>query len=153
MGTITVSGQLNTFLISLIFGAAYCFLYDAVRSLHKSAVKGKLGIFFLDVFYWILITLFTCTFALLFGKGEIRGYWLFGMAAGFIIFRFTLSRFAVWLFDFILIILRFVKKHLAAFFDFIFERLNIFIGKIPIFLKKIFKKKKKHLERAQSDSV
>ena len=153
MGTITVSGQLNTFILSLIFGAAYCVLYDVLRTMHKTLIKSYLAVFVADLFYWIVITLSTCSFALLFSKGEIRGYWLFGFLVGFILFRITLSRFVIVVFNFLSLILTATKKWVVKLLNRIFKKLNGYRPKISMLFKKMFKRRKKHLERIQDGGV
>ncbi len=153
MGTITVLGQLTVFLISVIFGAAYCLLYDILRILRTTVIKSKISVFISDILYWVVITFISLSFSLLFSKGEIRGYWLLGILLGFIISRLTVSKFLIFISEYIILFLRLVKRYIYRGFIFVMEKLNSFLMKIPNMFKKIFKRKKKHLERERDVSV
>ncbi len=84
--------QLLTFLLSVVLGAAFCLLYDVLRYLHKRKISGTFFVFLGDVFYFVLISVATFCFFILYSKGVIRIYVYIGEILGFVLCRKTLSR-------------------------------------------------------------
>lgn len=100
MGYIDVSEQALTFFMSFGLGALLCLLYDIVRALHKTAVKGFFEVLISDLIFWFVAAFITFCFLILRCQGTVRGFVLFGQLAGFLTVRFTLSRFLIKFFVF-----------------------------------------------------
>ena len=86
------SQQAVAFLWSIVLGVAACLLYDVLRFLHKTVMKGSFAVFLGDIIYFSVVSLGTFCFFILFSKGVIRIYVYFGELLGFILCRKTLSR-------------------------------------------------------------
>ena len=92
MGTITVFGQLTTFILALLFGVAYSLLYDIFKTFHLKIFTGFWSVFISDILYWFILLVCTYSFLLIFCNGIVRAYVLFGNVVGFALCRFTLSK-------------------------------------------------------------
>ena len=95
MGYIDVSAQALTFLLSVALGALLCLMYDIVRVLHKTCVKGFAEVLVCDLLFWVTAAMLTFCFLIIRCQGMVRGFVLFGQLIGFIAVRFTVSRFFV----------------------------------------------------------
>ena len=84
--------QVITFLLSIVLGVGFCLVYDVLRFLHKTRMKGNVAVFIGDVLYFSVISVATFCFFLLFSKGVIRIYVYIGEILGFFICRITISR-------------------------------------------------------------
>lgn len=143
MWEITLSGQIGTVVPAAVLGGLLCLFYDFFRSVRRERSCRAPEIFLQDVGYAFVAALLTFCLLLVRSNGEIRGYVLAFEAVGFGLFRRFLSRFFLRLFRGIL---RFFHREtgkivraeeaMADFFGRLFE-------KIPVFLKKIFKKRSK----------
>ena len=157
MGTITVLGQLETFFYAILLGVAYSLLYDVFRCLHIKVLKGYWSIFISDILYWIILTLITYSFLLLFCNGNVRGYVLLGNLLGFVVCRYTISKIFLKFCFFIIIIIRKIISLISYPFFMLWGFMSKLYEKICLFSKKIveilFQKKKKHLERDMVNSV
>lgn len=144
MGTITVVGQLKVFGLSLVLGVAFCLLYDLFRALHIKLVKSFAAVFVTDVLYWLILFPVTHSFLLLFCKGNVRAYVLFGILLGFAFCRFTISKLLLkillLIIDLISKLLHLISLPFLAFFsllDTIFNKLLCAVGnKLKKYLKK-----------------
>ena len=157
MGTITVFGQLTTFGLSVLLGVLFCLLYDVFRALHIEVFRCFWSVFISDILYWMLILFFAYSFLLIFCNGNVRVYVLFGNALGFALCRFTLSKLFV---KFCIIVVRLIRKlieYIQIPFVIFSGIMSIMYEKLCLFSKKIvnilFKKKKKHLERDNTNGV
>ena len=88
---ITLSGQLDVFLLSCAFGAALGAYYDVFRLLRLFVYSGKRQLFFQDVFYFFSCGVFTFLFALAVNSGEVRFFLLAGEAIGWLLYHLTLG--------------------------------------------------------------
>lgn len=84
--------QITAFLLSLLLGAVLCTLYDFIRVLHKLFLKGFAEVFVTDVLFWLFSAIVSFCFLIIFCKGYVRGYIIFGEAVGFCACRLTLSK-------------------------------------------------------------
>ena len=157
MGTITVFGQLTTFVLALLFGVAYSLLYDIFKTFHLKIFKGFWSVFISDILYWFILLVCTYSFLLIFCNGIVRAYVLFGNVVGFALCRFTLSKIFIkicFLTIFIIEkIIQYIKLPigmLCRFMSKLYEKAVEFSKKI---VKKLFKKRKKHLERDDVNGV
>ena len=157
MGTITVFGQLTTFVLALLFGIAYSLLYDIFKTFHLKFLSGFWSVFISDIIYWFILLVATYSFLLIFCNGSVRAYVLFAHALGFILCRLTLSKpflkiclFAVFLVEKIITYVSIPFAILCRLMSKLYEKLIDFSKKI---VKNLFKKRKKHLERDTANSV
>jgi hypothetical protein len=157
MGTITVFGQLTTFILALLFGVAYSLLYDIFKTFHLKIFTGFWSVFISDILYWFILLVCTYSFLLIFCNGIVRAYVLFGNVVGFALCRFTLSKIFIkicFLTIFIIEkIIQYIKLPigiLCRFMSKLYEKAVEFSKKI---VKNLFKKRKKHLERDNINGV
>ncbi len=95
MWEIDSSFQAVSFLYSVLFGVGYCLFYDLFRAFRKLYNPTAISVFFEDLIYFLIISIFTFLLLMSLSNGEIRGYILIGIAVGFLICYFTISRFFV----------------------------------------------------------
>ena len=157
MGTITVFGQLTTFVLALLFGVAYSLLYDIFKTFHLKIFTGFWSVFISDILYWFILLVCTYSFLLIFCNGIVRAYVLFGNLLGFALCRFTLSKIFIkicFLTIFIIEkIIQYIKLPigmLCRFMSKLYEKAVEFSKKK---VKNLFKKRKKHLERDNINGV
>lgn len=132
MWEINNAAQIFTFLYSLCLGVIFCVFYDFFRGLRLAIRFSDIVIFFQDIIYFFIISIITFLFLLSLTNGEIRGFVIFGIIIGFLVFYLTFSK----------ILLKFLSKVLR-FLIFIFGRvnsiLNVAFCKVDIFTSKILK--------------
>ena len=92
MWEINNSLQLLSFLRSVVLGIFLCVLYDFIKSLRLTVNFSDIAIFLQDLAYSLVASFITFIFLLSVTNGEMRGYVMLGISAGFILSRFTLSR-------------------------------------------------------------
>lgn len=129
MGYIDVSAQALTFLMSLGLGAVLCLLYDVVRALHKTFIKGFLEVLVCDILFWCVAAFLTFCFLIIRCFGSVRVFVLVGELIGAVITRYTLSRLFL---PFLSKILRLISA-VGGF-------LRVGFGKLFISVEKIIKK-------------
>ncbi len=95
MWEISIHAQLMGTLYSIPAGAAFCLLYDLIRIVRKCVRPHPAVDFLLDIFYWVVCAFATFSLFLIFSSGQIRWYVFFGLLVGFLLFRFTLSRWII----------------------------------------------------------
>ena len=153
MGTITVVGQLKVFGLSIVLGVAFCLFYDLFRALHIKLVKSFVAVFVTDVLYWLILFPVTHSFLLLFCKGNVRAYVLFGILIGFVCCRLTLSKpflkILLLIIDLIGKLFHLISLPFLAFFSLLDTIFNKLLQAAGNKLKKIFKKRKKLLKEHQ----
>ncbi len=157
MGEVTLSSQLIELGFSLLLGVIFCVIYDFFRALHKKHIKSFIGVFFTDIFYWIILLFVTFCFFIIVGGGKMRFYFLLGATVGFLICRFTISKlvfklyiFIFWALEWLLNLIKLPFLLLFRGIDRFFFNVNSYSHKI---FRKIFKKRKKPLERETDNSV
>ncbi len=136
MGYIDVSYQAVTFALSLVLGAVLCVMYDLMRVLHKTLVKGFFEVLVCDILYFGLAAVVTFCFLVIRCEGSVRAFVLVGQILGFIAVRFTLSRFVlsvgVWIFT---VISKIFKKFGLVVLS-ILRKLKNFLKKTLFYAKK-----------------
>ena len=110
MWEINNSLQILSFSRSLVLGILLCVLYDFIKSLRLTVNFSAIAIFLQDIAYSCIAAFVTFLFLLSVTNGEMRGYVISGILAGFIISRFTLSR----LFCKFLKVSRIIKRRTVA---------------------------------------
>ncbi|MCD8241191.1 MAG: spore cortex biosynthesis protein YabQ, partial [Lachnospiraceae bacterium] len=83
--------ELRFFALAVLRGVLILALYDALRVFRRVAAHGVWAVALEDLFYWIATALLI--FELLYREndGAVRGYALFAVAAGMMIYHQTLS--------------------------------------------------------------
>lgn len=95
MWEIDSSFQAVSFLYSVLFGVGYCLFYDLFRAFRKLYNPTAISVFFEDLIYFLIISFLTFLLLMSLSNGEVRGYIIFGIAVGFAVCYFTVSRFFV----------------------------------------------------------
>jgi hypothetical protein len=99
MWEISVSGQVISCLYSFALGGALCVFYDLIRATRSAGANSAFAVFAGDVIFSAVSAVCVFLFAVALTNGEIRGYIVFSVAAGFLAFRFTLGRITFFVFD------------------------------------------------------
>ena len=81
-------------------------LFDIYRLIAKQCKLKKLGIMLGDIVFWLLFTPLAFLFLLWGNWGEVRLYVLIGLIAGVILYLHCLSRFAVPMINYLLLIIK-----------------------------------------------
>ena len=143
MWEITLSGQIGTVVPAVILGGILCLFYDFFRGVRRERNCRSAEIFFQDVGYAFVAALLTFCLLLVRCNGEIRGYVLAFEALGFGLFRRFLSRYFLRLFRGELRLFHCLVGKILQGEEAVAGLLGGLFEKIPVFLKKIFKKKRK----------
>ena len=93
MWEISSALQLQTSVCSFFLGSLLCVFYDVIKAFRLSSGSKTTAVFAADIIFSFVAAIITFLFLLSTTNGEIRGYVLFLEALGFLIFRFTLSKF------------------------------------------------------------
>ncbi|MBQ4104729.1 MAG: spore cortex biosynthesis protein YabQ [Clostridia bacterium] len=93
MWEINLTEQSTTFLLSILLGAIFCFVFDITRGIRLFGLNSKIAVFFTDIFYFLFISFINFCFFLTRESGQVRGYVFIGEIIGFFIFRLTFSKF------------------------------------------------------------
>ena len=93
MWEINLTEQSTTFLLSILLGAIFCFVFDITRGIRLFGLNSKLAVFLTDIFYFLCISFINFCFFLTRESGQVRGYVFIGEIIGFFIFRLTFSKF------------------------------------------------------------
>ena len=143
MWEISNSAQVFATIVSIPIGAGLCLLYDIIRVIRKITTPAYIIDFLLDIIYWIICAFITFCDMLIFSSGEVRVYIFFGLFAGFLAFRFTLSRLFI---DISFRLIKLVKaiyailyKILSKFFGLIFKTLQKSVKFVLRIMKKLLK--------------
>ncbi len=91
MNDAVLPAQIIAFLMSVLYGAALCILYDIMRLMHRKGVRSAVAVFFLDIFFWLAAAAAAFCLALLYAACHMRFYLVAGELIGFVIFRLLLS--------------------------------------------------------------
>ena len=140
--------QLLSFLRALLLGSILCGLYDIIRAIRQIKALTYAIIFWQDFFYFVFISPIIFCFLLATTNGEVRGFILFGIVAGFFITRFSLSKFLLKVLIFLLSIIEYIYKFLNKYFNKILQFLRKTVELIAVKTKNIFKKTKNGLKKA-----
>lgn len=132
MWEISLNSQLTNFLYSVILGLFAAVFYDIIKGFRIARGNSFLNTFLLDLLYFLLFTPVLFCFLIATTNGQLRGYILIGVIVGFLLFRYTISKF---LFKWYLKILKKFFK-LAVLFN---AKINLFFDCIFEIGLKIFK--------------
>lgn len=130
MPIVDVGEQVETFVLSFALGAIICFVYDFIRALHKTLLKGFTEVLVTDILFWLSFAILTYLFLIIRCSGIVRGYVLCGLFLGFIALRITVSRYVLKFFSFFL-------KILVAILHFVSDKLRLILLSFDKYLKKV----------------
>lgn len=88
----SVSQQLRIFLLSCLGGAFIGVVYDVFRALRIAVPHGKIAVFAEDCIFFGICGLYLMLFALVFARGELRIYMVFGSLIGFVIYLLSVGK-------------------------------------------------------------
>lgn len=129
MWEITLSSQVEATLWSVPVGAALCLIYDFIRITRREFKTGIVFALISDILFFAFAAFITFCIFLIFCSGQIRFYVFWGLLSGFLIFRFTFSRFVIAIFTSIISLISwFVRPIIAS-----LERM------VKLFVKKLRK--------------
>lgn len=146
MWEISNANQVIGFLYSIILGIIFTILYDFIRSVRIIKPHTSVLVFLEDVIFFTIIAVVTFIFCLGLTAGEIRGYILIGILAGFLLFFFTLSRYCINFFVAIFKVVCSIARVISKGFYFLFEKNDEYITK---FFKNTLKYFKKGLKKVK----
>lgn len=90
---ITLSSQVQIFLLACALGVLLSIFYDVFRVLRMVAQWQTLQIFFHDIIYFTVCGFFTFTFALATNCGNVRFYIVAGEIIGWCVYHLTIGEF------------------------------------------------------------
>ncbi|MBQ4569706.1 MAG: spore cortex biosynthesis protein YabQ [Ruminococcus sp.] len=118
----TLSQQSTCFLWSIACGIFIAIVYDAFRILRLFIAKNKVGVFLCDFLFVVISALASVVFSIAFSLGNTRYFIVLGEILGFSLYRFTVGRITV------------------RVFEFLFVKLSAFLRKTSDKIRKIGKK-------------
>lgn len=137
------SHQLLVFLISISLGFLFSIIFDLFKFLRMVKKWNDISIFFQDIFFFFICGIITFCFFILYTKGSIRSYVYIGEIIGFVICKFTISKFIIKMFKFFIDIgvkiIKFLEKPIRHFK----YKLNKIIEKLKGIIKNRLKGPKK----------
>ncbi len=141
METSFVHGQLFTFLVAISYGIFIGVAFDLYRSLGVRRKISKYISEFLDIMFWIIITIIFVFVLLAINWGEVRTYVILGICIGAIIYYGCLSSVIVEGFSKFVFLLRrsleFLTKCVLATVGFVFIPFGFLIKIIVASFKKL----------------
>lgn len=142
MWEISNNSQIFNFILSLCFGFVFCFVYDLFRAFRICFKFKDLTIAFQDIFYFLVTSITTFCLLLVTVNGQIRGYILFGILIGFLIFKIIFSKPITVVFVYIIKLIKKIYLKINAFLMRIFGIIGGILVKIFKIIRKIAKKVK-----------
>ena len=144
MWEISNQSQITNFIFAIVLGVFFAVFYDLFRAIRIIKFHSSIAVFFEDIAYFSIISLFTFIFFLSATAGEIRGYILIGIFLGFILFYLTISKYYLKALCIIFRLLFRVNSAILKYFYLIFEKIDnlitgFFINALNCF-KKLLKK-------------
>lgn len=98
MWEINNSFQIISFGYSMILGMIFGIFYDIFKSLRSVKKHKNFVIFIEDILFFFVVSIITLLFLIATTNGEVRGYILFGILAGFIIYILLFSKYIILIF-------------------------------------------------------
>lgn len=146
MWEINNSLQILSFFRSLVLGILLCVFYDIIKSFRLTFNFSTIAIFLQDIIYSVIAAFATFLFLLSVTNGEMRGYVIVGILAGFILSRVTLSRI---LCKFLKIIYGGIKRLFGAVSKGFYLSFDLLTEKMLKIFKKTLKSVKKLLKTSK----
>lgn len=146
MGTVYLSEQTEGFLLAIVLGAFLSLFYTALKTIIVPRYVSDFTVVLSDILFWCVATLLSFMFMIIFAKGDVRGYIVFGEIVGFLIFKETVSKyFAIFLRHLIKLLKSIFRVILIPFRKF-YKILMFLLLKIKSILKKVAEFAKKLLK-------
>ena len=95
---LSMTGQAWLFLSAVLTGAAIGLLYDVFRIFRRTARHSGFAVQLEDFFFWVAATGLTFYYMLRVNYGEIRPFYILGVAIGAVLYFVTVSRFVIMVF-------------------------------------------------------
>ena len=92
MWEIGINNQATTFLLSVVLGVGFSFLYYIFKIIRSVKKQKFITVFILDIFHFLIATVIFFCFFILRTNGEIRLFCFCGAFIGFVLFSITLSK-------------------------------------------------------------
>ena len=89
---ISLTQQFSVFFGAIVLGACFGVLYDLFRIIRMVFFKSFTAVFIEDVLFWIVVTIVTIFYTILFNNGELRLSLIITGTIGFLVYYFTLGR-------------------------------------------------------------
>lgn len=99
MWEISNLSQLTGFAYSALFGCIFCLAYDILTASRTVVKPGVWAVFAEDIIYALICSPVAFCLLLAVTGGELRIFVFFGLLCGFVLFRLTLSRFFLFVFE------------------------------------------------------
>lgn len=141
--------QILNFLYSIILGVMFDLFYDVFKAFRLTIKCSDFFIFIQDIIYFMIVSIVSFCFFLVFTCGEIRFYILTGLVIGFFVSRFSLSRIFVPILRWIITAIIIVRRYSRRFFRAIHNFFDVILKKVQKNLKKTLKSAKKLLKKAE----
>lgn len=138
--------QLTSFFVSCGFGVAYCLLYDILRALRKASDTSDGSVFLQDIIYFFIVSVTTFMLLIALSNGEIRGYVIIGILAGFSLCFCTFSKINLKVLTFIFQKFAFIGGKIVTLFNGIIDFICRFFGETIKKIKKMINNAKKILK-------
>lgn len=138
---VDTNAQIINFLMSIVLGFVVCLLYDFLRALHKTTLKGFVEVLITDTLFWLFSAFLTFCFLIIRCNGIFRGYVIFGMLLGFIAFRSLISSFVLRFFVFFIGILLGIFHFISSKIRYILVSINKYLKKYLFIIKKVLHNK------------
>ncbi|MCL2049630.1 MAG: spore cortex biosynthesis protein YabQ [Defluviitaleaceae bacterium] len=136
---LSMSGQAQLFLWTVLVGAVIGLFYDCFRILRRVVPLLALpfAVYLEDFIFWVAATGGTFYFMLNQNYGEIRVFSVLGAGLGAVLYFVTISRLVMLVF---VTVIEYMKKVIAAALRIIFFPLRVLVSWLSPYLKKIYKK-------------
>lgn len=132
--------QLTGSLYAFAVGVFFCFVYDILKAYCLIKKFGTVAVFVKDVIFSLFAAFVTFMLLMARSNGEVRGYILFFIAVGFVLFKISLSRFWVRFLSFVFLKLYKFNSFLSDLLSKFCDILDNFESAVLKFLKKYLKK-------------
>ena len=139
------SEQMLIFLASLGVGFLLGVLYDFLRALRLSFMRGKWSVVVFDLLYFFMVALGSYIFILAANKGEVRSYIIIGELLGATFYYFSLGFALMKLTDKFVLILK-------RFYSFIFKIISFPFHIIKTVFMKFYKRLKTFFQKSEKKS-
>ncbi len=140
MWEISNNSQVFNFVVAIVAGICFCVFYDVFRAVRICFSFKDITVALQDVFYFLAISILTFCLLLITVNGQIRGYVLFGIIVGFVIFKFLFSKYLTISLVFFVKTIKTVLMKIYSVFSLLFRLLGGIFEKITKFIAQILKK-------------
>lgn len=121
----SIPAEFQTFCYAIMLGAACQLLYEILRIFMKVFIRSVIIISLIDIGFWIIAAV--CMFVFMYQEngGILRGYGIFGMAAGMILLELSIGDILV--------------RYISRFLEFLVKKLKLFVKQFIKIIKRLLK--------------